>query len=372
MRYIPDAALASRLEDGADEVRLLGLAPVRAPYTLDQADVARLARTIFGPKFGDFERLAKVFATTSILQRQAVRPMEWYEAPRGWLERTEAYLDAGTTLFIEAAQAALAAAGLKAADVDTVVTVSSTGIATPSLEARALADLGLRPDVQRVPVFGLGCAGGVSGLSLAARLARAEPGSMVLFVALELCTLAFRSDRAEKADLVATALFGDGAVGAVLRAGGDGAGPIVEGGFEYTWPHTLDIMGWSVDPVGLGVIFDRAIPPFVTTEYGKAVAALLNKTDLKRETIDRFVCHPGGTKVVAALEGALDLQDGTLDVERAVLRDHGNMSAPTALFVLDRVLRSGFEGRAVLSALGPGFTASFVSLRVPETPQEAH
>jgi alkylresorcinol/alkylpyrone synthase len=367
MRYIPEAALASRLEGGADAVRLLGLAPVRAPYTIDQADVTRRARAIFGAKMGDFERLAKVFATTGILERQAVRPADWYEMPHGWPERTEAYLDAGTKLFIEAAQAALGAAVLKAADVDTVVTVSSTGIATPSLEARALADLGLRPDVHRVPVFGLGCAGGVSGLSLAARLARAEPGSTVLFIALELCTLAFRSDRAEKADIVATALFGDGAVGAVLQAGGQGKGPIIEGGFEHTWPDTLDIMGWSVDPVGFGVIFDRAIPPFVISEYGKAVAALLDKTGLKRDAIDRFVCHPGGTKVVAALEGALDLEDGTLDAERAVLREHGNMSAPTALFVLDRVLRSGFAGRAVLSALGPGFTASFVSLRVPES-----
>jgi alkylresorcinol/alkylpyrone synthase len=372
MRYIPEAALASRLEGRVEEVRLLGLAPMRAPYTIDQADVTRRARAIFGPKIGDFERLAKVFQTTGIHERQSVRPADWYEAPRGWPERTEAYLEAGTKLFIEAAQAALDAAGLKASDVDTVVTVSSTGIATPSIEARALAPLGLHANVQRVPVFGLGCAGGVSGLGIAARLARGEPGSVVLLVALELCTLAFRSDRAEKADLVATALFGDGAAGAVLRAGGEGAGPVIECGFEHTWPGTLDIMGWSVDPVGFGVIFDRAIPPFVTTEYRNAVAALLRQTGLKREAIDRFVCHPGGTKVVAALEGALDLQEGTLDAERAVLRDHGNMSAPTALFVLDRVLRSGFEGRAVLSALGPGFTASFVSLRVPEGRQPTH
>lgn len=368
MRYIPEAALASRLEGRSDEVRLLGLAPVRAPYTIDQADVTRRARAIFGPRLGDFERLARVFETTGILERQAVRPADWYEAPRGWPERTEAYLEAGTTLFIEAAQAALAAASVTAADVDTVVTVSSTGIATPSLEARALVDLGLRRDVHRVPVFGLGCAGGVSGMSLAARLARAEPGSTILFVALELCTLAFRSDRAEKADLVATALFGDGAVGAVLRAGSADLGPVIEAGFEHTWHHTLDIMGWSVDPVGFGVIFDRAIPPFVATRYGEALAALLASTGLTREEVDRFVCHPGGTKVIAALEGALDVSEGTLDAERAVLRDHGNMSAPTALFVLDRVLRSGFRGRAVLSALGPGFTASFVSLRVPEGP----
>jgi alkylresorcinol/alkylpyrone synthase len=338
------------------------------PTPSTKADVARLARTIFGPKFGDFERLAKVFATTGILQRQAVRPMEWYEAPRGWLERTEAYLDAGTTLFIEAAQAALAAAGLKAADVDTVVTVSSTGIATPSLEARALADLGLRPDVQRVPVFGLGCAGGVSGLSLAARLARAEPGSSCSSLRSNCAPSPSARTVPRRRTSLRRRCSGTARSAPCCGPGGDGAGPDRRGRLRvHLAPPSISWAGpWT--PVGLGVIFDRAIPPFVTTEYGKAVAALLNKTDLKRETIDRFVCHPGGTKVVAALEGAPDLQDGTLDVERAVLRDHGNMSAPTALFVLDRVLRSGFEGRAVLSALGPGFTASFVSLRVPETP----
>jgi alkylresorcinol/alkylpyrone synthase len=366
----PVLAGASLLRDACDEPRLLALAPARAPFVLDQDDVIRRARTIFGSRMADFERIAKVFATTGIRTRQAAKPADWYETPRGWPERTQAYLDAGTALFIEAAEAALARAGLAAGAVDTVVTVSSTGIATPSLEARALTALGLRPDVRRVPVFGLGCAGGVTGLSLAARLARAEPGATILLVALELCTLAFRSDRVTKADLVATALFGDGAAAAVLRAGpasdADGiAAPVVEFTHEHTWPDTLDIMGWSVDPVGFGVIFDRAIPPFVSEGYAGAAAGFLKAAGLRREAIDRFVCHPGGTKVVEAIEAALGLEPETLAVERAVLRDHGNMSAPTALFVLDRVLREGFTGRCVLSALGPGFTASFAALRVP-------
>jgi alkylresorcinol/alkylpyrone synthase len=372
MRYMASETLAARAVAPAlgQEVRLLGLAPALAPFTLDQDDVVRRARIIFGHRMSDFERLAKLFENTGIARRQAVRPAEWYHEPKGWPERTETYLETGTALFTQAAREALERAGLRGEEVDTVVTVSSTGIATPSLEARAFADLNLRADVRRVPVFGLGCAGGVTGLSLASRLAGGEPGSVVLFVAIELCTLAFRSDRMEKADLVATALFGDGAVGAVLRAGpapgAASAAPVVEGGHEHTWPDTLDIMGWSVDPVGFGVIFDRAIPPFVREEYAKAAASLFEAMDFSREEVDRFVCHPGGAKVVAALEEALGLPPETLDVERSVLRDHGNMSAPTALFVLDRVLRSGFKGRAVVSALGPGFTASFLSLRVPE------
>lgn len=349
-------------------VQLLGLAPVPAPFELDQGDVIRRARKTFGPKMAEFERLAPVFTTAGIATRQAAKPADWYEAARGWPERTEAYLEVGTSLFVEAARRALREAGLEAADVDTVVTVSSTGIATPSLEARGLRELGFRRDVRRVPVFGWGCAGGVSGMALAARLAAAEPGLTVLLVSVELCTLAFRSDRAVTADVVATALFGDGAAGAVLRAGPvSGASPVIEFAHEHTWPDTLDVMGWSVDDVGFGVIFDRSIPPFVRTHYREAVTGFLGASGFDRTEIDRFVCHPGGTKVVAALEEALELDPGALAIEREVLRDHGNMSAPTALFVLDRTLRAGFDGRAVLCALGPGFTASFVCLSVPAT-----
>jgi alkylresorcinol/alkylpyrone synthase len=350
----------------SQDVRLVGLATQTAPFTLDQDTVLGWARHTFGPLTAEFSRLAKVFESAGIAERQAVRPPEWYLEPRTWPERTAVYVEAGTELFHAAAKAAIAHAGLAASEIDTIVTVSSTGIATPTLEARALAALGCRPDVKRVPVFGLGCAGGASGLSIAARLAAAEPGSIVLLVTVELCTLAVRSDRADKADIVATALFGDGAAALVVQAGeGREDAPIVEDTFEYTWPDTLDIMGWSVDPVGLGVIFDRSIPPFVTHEYARAADAFLLATGLRRDEIARFVCHPGGTKVVLALENALGLPGGTLDVERQVLRAHGNMSGPTVLFVLDAVLRSGFRGRGVVSALGPGFTASFVSLNVP-------
>jgi alkylresorcinol/alkylpyrone synthase len=244
-----------------------------------------------------------------------------------------------------------------------VVTVSSTGVATPSLEARAFGRMGFRPDVARVPVFGLGCAGGVSGLSLAARLAEARPGSNVLFVTIELCTLAFRLDQLTKANIVATALFGDGAAAAVLRAG-EGGLARVEAAGEHTWADTLDIMGWNVDPEGFGVVFAQAIPPFVRRHFGPAVDGFLERQGHTRSDVVRFVFHPGGTKVVEALEASLALSPGALDEERAVLAEFGNMSAPTVLFVLDRVLRAGASGRHVLASLGPGFTASCLSLQV--------
>ena len=230
-----------------------------------------------------------------------MKPIDWYLTELGWPERNAAYLEGAQALFIDAASRALANAGCEARDVDTIVTVSSTGIATPSLEARAAGVMGFRSDVERVPVFGLGCAGGVSGLAIAGRLARARPGSTVLMVAIEICTAAFRMDQLSAANMVATALFGDGAAACVVRSGESGLARI-EGAGEHLWPDSLDIMGWKVDPSGLGVIFDRSIPPFAEEHVGSAVDGILARIGVARNAVDRFACHPGGAKVITALE----------------------------------------------------------------------
>src|ERR1700678_1755135 len=241
--------------------KLVSLATSVPPHVLNQSDVASAASRGFAGRYDDFDRMARVFKSSGIRQRHAVRPIDWYLKPLGWPERTSAYLEGACQLFVDAATSALEAAELSAAEVDTVVTISSTGVATPSLEARVAGRMGFRADVERVPVFGLGCAGGVSGLSIASRLAQARPGTIVLLVAVELCSLAFRLDKLTKANIVATALFGDGAAACVLRAGEAGLAEIEMSG-QHFWPDTLEIMGWSIDPQGFGVIFDRDIPPF--------------------------------------------------------------------------------------------------------------
>jgi alkylresorcinol/alkylpyrone synthase len=306
--------------------------------------------------------LARVFESSGIHKRYTVRPLEWYLQPLGWPERHEAYLDGASAMFVEAASKALEAAGLVANDVDIVVTVSSTGIATPSLDARIGSQMGFRDDIERVPVFGLGCAGGVAGFSIASRMARSNPGCVVLLVAVETCSLAFRMDKLTKENIVATALFGDGAAACILRCGDAGIASVEMSG-QHTWPNTLDIMGWSVDPQGFGVIFDRAIPPFAEAHIAPVIAAILARGNLTLSDVDRVACHPGGAKVITALERALAFHQGTLDHERAVLADYGNMSAPTALFVLDRVIKAGLPKRTLLTAMGPGFSVSCVSLK---------
>jgi alkylresorcinol/alkylpyrone synthase len=343
-------------------VSVLGLATAVPPYCIEQADAACRAREMFAPLFERFPNLADVFSNAGIERRYSVCPLDWFYEDHGWSDRTAAYRDGAAALFVESTNAALADAGMVARDIDIIVTVSSTGIATPSLEAQVAGRLGLRPDVLRVPVFGLGCAGGVSGLAAGARLARSEPGATVLVVVVELCTLAFRRDRGAPADVVATALFGDGAAAAVLRVERKPHAQLCIGAAsQHTWPDTLDIMGWNVDAVGFGVVLSPVLPRFVEQNLAAPVRRFVDSLALAMHDT-RFLCHPGGAKVLAAVERALALTTGTLADEREVLRGFGNMSAPTALFVLERALQRGLRGNAVLSALGPGFTASFLAL----------
>lgn len=340
---------------------LLSLATAVPDYVLSQQDAKALARQAFGGKPALFDRLAGTFDNAGIDTRNLVAPPDWYLGDHGWKERGAVYAEAADRLFLEAAQKALDEAGLKADAIDGIVTVSTTGIVTPSLEARCAERIGFRDDVVRVPVFGLGCAGGVSGLALAARLAAQSPGSHWLLVCVETCSISIRLDAVDSAAIVATALFGDGAAAAVLGPDGGGFGQVV-GHAERMWGDTLEIMGWRVEDPGLGVVFDRAIPPFIERELAPAVRTLLGSMPASAAAYDRPCCHPGGAKVVDAIENALELDRGVLATEREVLRGHGNMSAPTVLFVLDRLRRQVGPERLLLLAFGPGFTCAGLRL----------
>ena len=252
-------------------VNVLALATAVPPHKLEQTAVTEAARYAYARTFARYPKLADVFVNVGIDRRYSVRPLEWLSEPHNLAERTDVYLESAGELFVQTARAALDQARISARDVDVVVTVSSTGIATPSIEARVGPEMGFRPTVMRVPVFGRGCAGGVSGLALGARLARAEPCEVVLVVVIELCTLACRIDRGSKADVISSALFGDGAAAAVLRAGPPAADLKVGAAAEHTWPRTLDIMGWMIDPVGFRVMLSRSLPRFVEQKMAAPV-----------------------------------------------------------------------------------------------------
>lgn len=340
--------------------RLLSVATAVPPYPLDQAAVIGRVERLFADAPA-LPRLLPVFANTGIRRRYSCVPLDWYDRPHGWAERNRIYIASALDLLEATALRVLDRTGVERRQIDAVVTVSTTGIATPSLDALLIERMGLRRDVRRLPIFGLGCAGGVVGLARAAAQALAAPGETVLFLVAELCALSFRRDDWSKSNIVATALFGDGAAGALLST--DGEGPAIVASGEHTWPGTLDVMGWDIADDGFRAVFSRDIPQLVATRFRPAAEAFLARHELALDDIDRFVCHPGGAKVITALEHALDLPQGALAGARRVLRDYGNMSAATVFFVLEEMLAAAPRWRlALMNALGPGFTAGFLVL----------
>jgi len=334
--------------------RLLALATAVPEHILHQEAVASQARRLFAGRSDLFDRLAGIYQNAGIATRHSCVPLDWYLAPHGWAERSRLYVDAALDLGARAIRDCLAQSGLGLEDIDGLVTVSTTGIATPSLDALLQERLGLRRDLMRLPIFGLGCAGGVLGLARSAALAQAQPGSRILCLTVELCGLTFRPHDLSPANIVATALFGDGAAAAIVSTEGDG--PTLGPWGEHTFPDSLEIMGWDVGDDGLGVRFSRDIPALVRTQLAPVLAGFLDRHGLALPDFAALACHPGGAKVLDALEEILHRD---LPEARGVLRDFGNMSAPTVLFVLDR-LRPAWTGRVLLTTLGPGFTAGFL------------
>ncbi len=344
--------------------RLAALATAVPPHRLDQSNVVARVEQLFG-RSPEFERLVGVYANSGIGCRYSVMPFEWFDEPHGWADRNRAYLAGALDLIEAAAGRALDRAGVGLGEIGSIVTVSTTGIATPALDALLMERMGFARDVQRLPIFGLGCAGGALGLARAATVAASMPDKAVLFLVVELCTLQFRRDDFARSNIVATALFGDGAAAAVLRCGGSGPAILATG--EHTWPHSLDIMGWDVAEDGLKAIFSRDIPRLVASELGPVVRDFLARHGLTLADIGRYVCHPGGPKVIDAYESVFGLPAGALTAARRSLAEYGNMSAASVMFVLERVLAAARDsgeswGHALLMALGPGFSAGFVVL----------
>lgn len=330
------------------------------PHVLHQDEVATRSGEIFAPAIPGFERFAEAYRNAAIDTRHSCVPIEWYAQEHSFSERNDLYIANAVDLLCDVSAQLLEDAKLSAAEIDALVVVSTTGVATPSLDALLLERMAFRRDVQRLPIFGLGCAGGVTGLARAAQLAMSKPGSRVLFLVVELCGLTFRVNDYSKSNIIATALFGDGAAGALLGCELDG--PALRGWGEYTWEDSLDVMGWNIGDDGLGVLFSRDIPHLVRSRLAEPALGFLGSHGLSPEDITRHACHPGGAKVLDALEEVYGLPVGGLSAAREILRRYGNMSAATAMFVLAETMREGVPGHWLMSALGPGFTASFALL----------
>jgi alkylresorcinol/alkylpyrone synthase len=349
------------------DVEITGLALAVPTHCVTQAEVTARARQLF-PKLGRHDGL---FANTGIESRYTCQPPEWYHQNHGWEERTEVFRRHALDLLERVAVAAIADASLTLDDIDAIVVNTITGLAIPSLDAMLMNRLQLKPTIERLPIFGLGCGGGVAGLARAARMAQALPGRNVLFLTVDLCSLCFRATDDSMAMFVATALFGDGAAAAVLRSGhgkGPGAsGPRVAAMGEHFWRGTERIMGWDVKEDGFGVVLSPELPALIETKLAPALQEFLDANAMSLGELAGFALHPGGGKVLQTIEKVLGLSRADLVHSWDVLRKFGNMSSPTALFALDRAIKSNAGGPHLLAAFGPGFSAYFAIVELQST-----
>ncbi len=352
--------------------RLLSLATAVPPHVMSQEEGKAFAESLFASRGLADARMLAVFDHTSVASRHICVPLEWLETEHSFGEKNDLYIKHALALASEAAGRAIERAGLGPHDVDHIVFVSTTGLATPTLDARMANALGFRRDVRRTPLWGLGCAGGAAGVSRALDFARADPAARILVVAVELCSLAFQPEDELKLGMVSASLFADGAAAAIIAGasvpGPNGTGLELVGGHSVLWPDSLGVMGWNFDQAGFHLVMTREIPSTLESWLRPALEEFLARHGHTLADVAHVVPHPGGGKVLDAMTAALGLGDTALHHARDVLREYGNMSSPTCLFVLERFLASGDlepGDLALMTGLGPGFAAESVLMRVP-------
>ena len=349
------------------------------PHRYAQEDLTEPIGDLCLPPTADRAVLRRLHASAGVRTRHLALPIERYAGLGDFGRSNDAWIAAGLELGEEALLGALKEAGLGPADVDLLVCASITGIAAPSLDALLAGRLGLRPDLKRLPVFGLGCAAGAAGLARVHDYLRGHPDDTAVLLTVELCSLTLQRRDDSRANLVAGALFGDGAGALVARgaraafgvddgpcAGPDAAGPTVVATRSHLYPDSEGLLGWHIGAGGFRVVIDAGVPGLVRAHFGRHLRAFLAEHGLTTDDIGTWVCHPGGPRVLSAVADTLGLPDGALDSAWRSLASVGNMSSVSVLHVLESVRRSrrpepGTWG--LLLAMGPGFCSELVLLR---------
>jgi alkylresorcinol/alkylpyrone synthase len=354
--------------------QVLSVRGVLAPHGYPQAQITDAFSRVVSPDERHHAAVERVHAATGVEHRHLALPLERYADLKGFGEANDAFIAVGLDVAERAVYEALEAAGLTASDVDLLVSTSVTGIAVPSLDARLVQRLGLRSDVKRIPVFGLGCVAGAAGIARVHDYLLGHPDDVAVLLSVELCSLTVQRDDPSMANVVASGLFGDGGA-AVVMAGTSraatvgGAGPEVIASRSRLYPDSERTMGWDVDGDGFRIVLSASVPDLVTEHVGDDVRAFLDDNGLALRDVSAWVCHPGGPKVLEALEDVLDLHDGELDVTWRSLAAVGNLSSSSVLHVLADTLdpASGDVPPAgsfgIVLAMGPGFCSELVLVR---------
>jgi alkylresorcinol/alkylpyrone synthase len=313
--------------------------------------------------------LDRLYAHAGVQTRHTVLPLTDYRKLRDLGATNDLYIEYATDLGEQAIRNALEAADISARDVDLLMVTSVTGVAVPSLDARLASRLGLRTDVKRLPVFGLGCVAGAAGLARVHDYLLAWPGHTAVLLAVELCSLSMPRKDPSTADLVVSGLFGDGAMALVARGESAfevGPGPAVIASRSELCPDSGDVLGWCLGAEGFRIVLTASLPEVIERHLGAGVRAFLAEHDLTVDDIDSWICHPGGPAVIDAVQHALVLPESALTTTRQSLAQVGNLSSASVLHVLQKTMetnRPAPGAYGLLIGLGPGVSVELVLLR---------
>ncbi len=346
---------------------IVAVSKIEMPNRVEQKRVKEYAKELFMPSFPQVERIMSAFDNTGIITRNFCKSIDYYLDSHTYQEFNRDYIETSLEYSIEAIEKCISSAKIDKEQVTDIIFVSTTGLATPSLDALIINKMKLNQNTSRIPIFGLGCAGGVAGLSKACILAKANPDAVVLLVVVELCSLTFLKSDFSKSNFIGSSLFSDGVVACLVM----GANHKLEQSQRINYLaaqsklyyDSLDVMGWEFQEQGFKVLFSQDIPTIISRNIYDDVISFLKKNNLELSDIKNFIFHPGGKKVLTAYEEALPVGGDFLKNTREVMNENGNMSAATVLYVLERFMERGFEnGYGLMLSMGPGFSSEMVLL----------
>lgn len=346
---------------------IASVSKIDLPHRIPQQEAKERARAMFAENFPQVDRLIQAFDNTEIVTRNFCEPISYYITPNTFEERNEEYLQQALTWSVKAIEDCVVKAGIYKSEITDMLFVSTTGLATPSIDALIINQMRLNPHINRIPIFGLGCGGGVSGMAKANALAKANPDAVVLLVAVELCSLTLLRNDYSKSNFIGSSLFSDG-IAACIVMGDNRTGDkkvTYKASSSKLYYDSLEVMGWDFKDTGFKVLFSKDIPTFINEHIRDDIDNFLAVQGLKLADIKNFIFHPGGKKVLDAYTDALNMEGDSLQKTRSVMNDYGNMSSVTVLYVLEKFMNEGFEdGYGLMLAMGPGFSSEMVLLKI--------
>ena len=346
---------------------IAAVSKIELPNKIKQEDVKVKALAMFEENFPQVGRLISAFDNTEIVQRNFCKPINYYSDTNTFEQRNADYISIALEYSILAIENCINNAQTNKDEITDIIFVSTTGLATPSMDALIINKMRLNQHINRLPVWGLGCGGGVSGVAKANALATANPNAVVLLVAVELCSLTLIKNDYSKSNFIGSSLFSDGIAACIIKGDNHGLNKPITfvSSTSKLYYDSLEIMGWNFQDTGFKVLFSKDIPKFIHENIKADIVFFLNKQNLELEDIKNFIFHPGGKKVLEAYSDSLGVEGDFLRKTREVMNDNGNMSSVTILYVLEKFIREGFEdGYGLMLAMGPGFSSEMVLFKM--------